>query len=134
MPTAPMRMCAAPGCPELVAAMQSSGRCATHTRAKEQRRGSAYSRGYDGNWKGLREQKLSQNPLCERCEQDGVTMLANEVDHKVRIADWPGGRLRPDNLQSLCKPCHSRKTQRELSGWRMARLVDGEIRVIETAW
>lgn len=38
-----MKVCAEPGCPSLV----SNGRCATHRREVERRRGSRQERGYD---------------------------------------------------------------------------------------
>ena len=42
---------------------------------------------------------------------EGVTVAASEVDHITpRRA---GGLDEEENLQALCKPCHSRKTRAE---------------------
>ncbi|XBQ15813.1 MAG: HNH endonuclease signature motif containing protein [Oceanicaulis sp.] len=81
-------------------------------------RGSAAKRGYDRDWRKLREIKLKRDPLCEDCLADGRTEPAREVDHVERFRDADGRidhrkRLDPKNLRSLCKPCHSRKTARE---------------------
>ncbi len=69
-------------------------------------------RGYDARWRKLRIQHLRQHPFCEHCKRDGRAELATEVDH-IRPISTGGGVLDPDNLQSLCKPCHSRKTLAE---------------------
>ena len=77
----------------------------------DRRRGTAAQRGYDGRWQRLRAHKLRANPVCEECERQGRVTPAREVDHiepftsrqDPRRLDW-------DNLQSLCNPCHQRKT------------------------
>ena len=77
-------------------------------------RGSACSRGYDGTWKALREAKLQQDPWCAHCLAQDKHTPASEVDH-IRPFKGKGDPLRLDwrNLQSLCKPCHSRKTAKD---------------------
>jgi hypothetical protein len=40
-------------------------------------------------------------------------MFATEVDHIYRRWERPDLALEQDNLQALCKPCHSRKTLAE---------------------
>lgn len=86
-------------------------------RRRDQRRGSAWARGYDWTWQKLRAWKLRQDPLCAHCLAIGRIVPAEEVDHIERFEgkDDPR-RLDPENLQSLCKPCHSRKTRREDAG------------------
>ena len=64
-------------------------------------------------WKNLRNYKLSMTPLCEECKRNGVFTGANEVDHIIPIVIDPEKRLDIDNLQSLCKSCHSAKTYLE---------------------
>ena len=56
-------------------------------------------------WRKLRACKLRSEPLCRVCKTP-----ANEVDHILAVRthlhlawDW-------DNLQSLCKRCHSTKS------------------------
>ena len=70
------------------------------------------ARGYGGDWRKLRSVHLREHPLCEHCKRAGVATLATDVDH-IRPIAAGGGRLDRDNLQSLCKACHSRKTLRE---------------------
>jgi 5-methylcytosine-specific restriction protein A len=49
-----------------------------------------------------------REPLCRSCRGQGKIVAATEVDHIVPKQD--GGADAFDNLQPLCKPCHSRKT------------------------
>ena len=77
----------------------------------ERRRGSASSRGYDRTWQKLRLAKLQANPLCEcdDCKRTGAVIAADVVDHIDGNAwnrDW-------DNLRSMCKSHHDRRTARE---------------------
>jgi 5-methylcytosine-specific restriction protein A len=58
---------------------------------------------------------LRQHPFCEHCKRRGLATLATEVDH-IQPISAGGGILDADNLQSLCKPCHSRKTLNEQRG------------------
>ncbi len=66
------------------------------------------SRGYGGEWRRVRAWKLAHSPLCEDCNERGLTTAATEVDHVHRLED--GGTHSDENLRSLCKSCHSRKT------------------------
>ena len=77
-------------------------------------RQSAAMRGYDRHWIRLRAMFIRAHPLCVECEKKGVLEPAREVDH-IKAFHGPDDPLRLDweNLQSLCKPCHSRKTARE---------------------
>lgn len=75
-------------------------------------RESPSKRGYDNNWRKIRAMQLREFPLCANPHglHDGP-VAATEVDHKRRLSR--GGTHDPANLQSLCKPCHSRKTATE---------------------
>lgn len=69
-------------------------------------------RGYGARWRRTRKAKLAQQPLCEDCAERGEAMPATEVDHVDGLGpNGPRGHDL-DNLRSLCKPCHSRKTVR----------------------
>lgn len=58
-------------------------------------------------WATLRECVLREHPLCEHCMNDAERLTpATEVDH----VDNDPSNNRRQNLASLCKPCHSRKT------------------------
>ena len=64
-------------------------------------------------WKDLRTAQLLREPFCRACAQRGIRTPATDVDH---IQDHKGDWARftdPDNLQSLCHRCHSRKTAAE---------------------
>lgn len=58
-------------------------------------------------WKVLRLHILADEPICVLCHE----AVATEVDH---IEPYQPGDdfFNPNNLQSLCKSCHSSKTQR----------------------
>ena len=64
-------------------------------------------------WKSLREFKIRVNPICEMCLEFDIIEPAAEIDHIVPIKRDPTRCLDINNLQSLCKPCHSRKTMKE---------------------
>ena len=99
MPVAASRLCAEPGCPDLAV---HRSRCAAHNL------GSSTHQGYGPAWRKLRAVVLAEEPYCRECPAP-----SNEVDH-IR-PKRKGGTDARDNLQALCKPCHSRKTAKE--GW-----------------
>jgi 5-methylcytosine-specific restriction protein A len=53
--------------------------------------------------------------LCEECKKEGRLVPAQEVHHKIALAD--GGTHAESNLVSLCAACHSRVTAREGGRW-----------------
>lgn len=71
------------------------------------KRGSSSAQGYGGRWRLLRKLILNRDPYCKACKRAAST----EVDHVV--AKRNGGSDSIENLQGLCKPCHSAKTARE---------------------
>ena len=56
--------------------------------------------------------KLNRQPLCEMCLKCKRYVKADIVDHIVEIKKG-GHPLDMDNLQSLCRSCHTVKTNRE---------------------
>jgi len=110
------RLCRIPGCPEK--AQGSSGLCQGHLAEYDAARGSAAKRGYNYRWQKARAHFLTRHPICE--DPDGrhpqQVIQATEVDHKIPRAR--GGSDHPDNLQALCKSCHSAKTLRETGAGR----------------
>jgi 5-methylcytosine-specific restriction endonuclease McrA len=48
--------------------------------------------------------------VCKTCDR-----AANEVDHVTPLRDG-GAKYDLENLQALCKSCHSRKTAAEMNG------------------
>lgn len=61
-----------------------------------------------------RQRWLSAHPLCVHCLEVNSYTEATQVDHIVALAN--GGGDDDENLQSLCKPCHAKKTADDL-GW-----------------
>lgn len=64
-------------------------------------------------WKKLRLAKLIEQPLCEICLAKGLVVPAIDVHHIDSFTNYTGAnRLWKaydfDNLQSLCKECHSK--------------------------
>jgi 5-methylcytosine-specific restriction protein A len=59
-------------------------------------------------WRLLRLELLKMNPICVSCNK----ALASEADHiePVRVG---GDFWNPDNIQMLCKSCHSSKSAKE---------------------
>lgn len=78
-------------------------------------RGTARERGYDEAWAARRAEHLAIEPWCRFHLERGQSVPATEVDHI--ITRRAGGSDEHDNLRSLCKPCHSRRTAIEQSGW-----------------
>ena len=110
----PMRPCRAPGCSVLT----SEGYCPAHKREPAPSSGRSdpkpWHRMYKRpEWPRLRAAQLAREPFCRECAAVGIREYATEVDH---IRPHRGDLklfLDPDNLQSLCHSCHSRKTMRE---------------------
>ncbi len=118
MPNAPLKPCAHAGCSELVVA----GCCPAHSREREQRRGSAYARGYDRRWATYRVWFLGRYPFCgdappsarepndSLCRAEGRVTLATVVDHIEPHRGDPVKFWDPDNHRAMCKTCHDIKT------------------------
>lgn len=71
-------------------------------------------------WLRLRAAQLRAQPLCRYCKEMGETVPATTVDH---IKAHRGDRdlaFDPDNLQSLCKPCHDQHAQAKDRGLPVA--------------
>ncbi len=121
MPIKPKLPCRQPGCPALV---DRGGYCEKHRKAsnnrynKDRRADPSRSDAFYSSavWRRLRAAHLSEYPLCVECEAKGRTVAATIVDHKTPIKQG-GAPLDPENLQSLCNPCHSRKSALEGSRW-----------------
>jgi len=65
------------------------------------------------DWRNLRAFKLRISPLCQRCLKKGKLVQATEVHHIVDIAVDPSKVVDYNNLESLCKKCHSSHTFKE---------------------
>ncbi len=115
MPKSPPKPCKHAGCGVLV--LDGSGFCKPHARAVEVNRGSAHERGYTGAWRKARLHWLRAHPLCAACEARSLVVAASVVDHVTphrgnKTLFWDS-----QNWQSMCKPCHDRKTVTQDGGW-----------------
>lgn len=109
MARAALRKCNAAGCNALVRQTYCD-KHAIEKRSESENRPNSYRRGYDKRWASVRRLKLSEQPLCEDCLGEGRTEPASEVHHKAKVSEQPELRLAVDNLMSLCKAHHSRRT------------------------
>ena len=110
MPTAAPKPCTHPGCTVLVKA----GRCELHHKAQRKQQDQRRDRGprfYDKSlWRDrIRPHQLRLHPLCADCVVQGMIVAATDVEH----IDGNTGNNHPDNLNSLCHSCHSKKTARQ---------------------
>lgn len=116
MPTAPPHPCNYPGCN----ALTTQPYCDEHKGAYDRARaGDPFRKVYcSKRWRTLREQKLRENPLCERCLPHVV--YATDVHHRKEMRD--GGEMFPplSGLESLCHRCHSRHGASEGKRWAHA--------------
>ena len=102
MPMKSPHACNKSGCKEITNNRFCDAHQRQYDKQYEDRRGSAAERGYDGNWQKLRDAKLAQDPLCERCMAKKEIKSADLVHHKDRN---PQNRSW-ENLESLCNDCH----------------------------
>lgn len=92
------------------------GRVARHT-PREAIRETSTQRGYGSRWQKARMTFLARSPLCVECEAAGRVTAATVVDHITphkgdQAMFWDSG-----NWQSMCGPCHNRKTATEDGGF-----------------
>jgi len=115
MPQRALKPCAHGGCNALVrgtyCALHAKFHATARSRTERARRGTARQQGYDTLWEKVRAQYIARHPLCASCNAKGWVVLAKDVDHIVPFDGITDPRrLDPDNLQSLCRACHNRKT------------------------
>lgn len=58
-------------------------------------------------WLALRASHLAEHPLCVHCDGQGRLRLATVVHHKIERLSDSSLALDPDNLESVCNPCHT---------------------------
>ena len=118
MPKQPPRICSQRGCKAY--SYDGSNYCAKHK--PEQKTGwdgfrkkhgsSRHKAGYGHKWDKLRERILIRDRhLCQECLRLGIFTQAKHVDHILNKAN--GGTDDEHNLESLCRKCHQKKTNRE---------------------
>ena len=87
---------------------QSIGQSRLTERMRNERRKPFKSVYNSTQWIALREWAMATYPVCRAC---GVAP-AEDLDH-IRPLAAGGAPYDRDNVQTLCGPCHSAKTQRE---------------------
>lgn len=111
MPSMPPKPCASPRCFKMAS---KCGRCEDHQPEPwfSSKGKTPTERGYGHYWKKLRVKVLLRDAhLCKTCFRANIMTLATEVDHILNKAR--GGTDSMDNLESICKPCHTIKTNLE---------------------
>lgn len=117
MPRKPKRPCSYPGCPKL-----TYGRfCLEHEKIENKRyekyeRSPEIRKRYGQAWKRIRDSYVKEHPLCEKCLEQGIYKAAEEVHHKLPLAE--GGTHDRNNLISLCKSCHAKIHAERGDRWR----------------
>lgn len=120
MPSKPTKICAKAGCFnttdfKFCDSCKNSGSVSIYQKPREK---NAF---YDtARWRKASEYFRQKNPWCVDCQKAGIDTLAEHVDHIIPITQG-GEQLAESNLQSLCIPCHSRKTRVEMN----AKVSDG---------
>jgi 5-methylcytosine-specific restriction protein A len=100
-----MQPCSQPGCPELV----EKGYCDGHrSQNRPERHGQDIYN--TKRWKNLRKRKLALDPICESC----MERLAEHVHHIKEIYEYPELKWDMCNLESICRQCHGKETNREV--------------------
>ena len=117
MPRSAPSQCTYPNCAEVT---YIGTRCSKHRVKRNQAQDKQYRNREDRReltafyqsiqWRRLRQYHITRNPLCALCAQEGLTVVADVVDHIEEIRDNPSRKLDAGNLQSLCHSCHNNKT------------------------
>lgn len=84
------------------------------------------------HWQDMRIYVLYRDKTCRLCSTPDRPVPATEVDHIQDLKDAPQLRLDPDNLQGLCKSCHSKKTfETKMKGsWEKTK----DIKILNRKW
>lgn len=95
---------------------------------------SRHERGYDYAWTKRREEIMKRDAgRCQPCQRAGrLGVGAHAVDHivskaKAKELGWTREQMDdPSNLEAICNPCHSAKTEAEQGKRKRPRKVIGD--------
>jgi len=128
MPRRAYFVCKSRGCSRI--ATTDDGHCVRHEGERRPGAWSGKSRGYGHSWRVLRAAILERDGhLCQPCRRAGRLTVASEVDHITPRS--MGGTESPENLQAICKTCHSRKTAAEGATARHGATPRGDIPAVK---
>lgn len=119
MPTRPPRACSGCGAPV-------TGRCTTCAPTAWARKPASWTGGSTRAWRRFRASWLADHPMCAGWPNGTCHALAAEVDHIEQLTNFTpdlreAARFDPRNVQSLCTPCHRKKTAEESARARRIR-------------
>lgn len=129
MPQAPKHPCPGKGprrgmCPNLVGrGERACVECMPYVKQdirrydRERDQGESRQWIHSARWRKASRAHLCEHPLCAECERQGKVTAATLVDH---IKPHKGNYelfWDPNNWQSMCDPCHNRKTATEDGGF-----------------
>lgn len=63
-------------------------------------------------WRKLAKTMKQEQPFCEVCQSNGITVACDVTDHLIRIESG-GAKLDPMNLMNMCHNCHNQKSGKE---------------------
>lgn len=61
-------------------------------------------------WRAFRLLVLAACPVCADCERRGITSASVAADHIIPRRERPDLAFVLENMQGLCRACHTRKT------------------------
>ncbi len=61
---------------------------------------------YDSKWNHLRKRYIAKHPWCEECLKEGRYVKVEHVHHRIPLSE--GGTNDWNNLESVCRSCHSK--------------------------
>ncbi len=87
----------------------------TFRKVSRECRENSHERGYGHRWQRYSQARLHLHPLCATCGN-----AAQATDHIQPVSSrFDSNFWKPDNHQSLCWSCHSRKTATEVNGQQL---------------
>ena len=106
----PLHFCPAPGCPALLP--DGVTRCELHRHRERADVATLVKPWYASRrWRVLRLDVIRAEPFCRHCAELGRRVLTTDVDHIRKHGGDPRLFWDRDNLQGLCRSCHTRKTR-----------------------